>query len=153
MRILIAYSSVHHRNTEKVARAMAEASGGELLDLVRGDGRIPDPAEYDLIGFGSGIYGGKVHKSMKKFLEDLPAGSTKAFVFSTSSLEKPRYNGQVEKILVEKGYILFNGFSCKGWDSFGPLKLVGGISKSNPDSEDLRAAKEHICRIKEEMEK
>ena len=31
-------------------------------------------------------------------------------------------------------------FGCKGYDSFGPFKLVGGIAKGHPNEKDLEAA-------------
>lgn len=31
-------------------------------------------------------------------------------------------------------------FSCKGYDTFGPFKLVGGIAKGRPNAKDLAAA-------------
>ena len=31
-------------------------------------------------------------------------------------------------------------FGCKGYDTFGPFKLVGGIAKDHPDEKDLEAA-------------
>ena len=32
-------------------------------------------------------------------------------------------------------------FACKGLNTAGPLKLIGGIAKDRPNSEDLQAAK------------
>ena len=31
-------------------------------------------------------------------------------------------------------------FSCKGYDTFGPFKLVGGIAKGHPNDKDLADA-------------
>ena len=31
-------------------------------------------------------------------------------------------------------------FGCKGYDTFGPFKLVGGIAKGRPDEEDIKNA-------------
>ena len=31
-------------------------------------------------------------------------------------------------------------FGCKGYDTFGPFKLVGGICKGRPDENDLNSA-------------
>ena len=30
-------------------------------------------------------------------------------------------------------------FSCKEFDTFGPLKLIGGVSKGHPDEKDIAA--------------
>ena len=31
-------------------------------------------------------------------------------------------------------------FGCKGYDTFGPFKLVGGIAKDHPNEEDMKNA-------------
>jgi flavodoxin len=44
---------------------------------------------YDLIGFGSGIYGGKFHQTLIQFIEGLPTFAGKqAFIFSTGAERK-----------------------------------------------------------------
>lgn len=35
-------------------------------------------------------------------------------------------------------------FGCKGYDTFGPFKLVGGIAKRHPDEEDIKNAVEFV---------
>ena len=43
-------------------------------------------------------------------------------------------------ILKEKKTDIIGKFGCKGYDTFGPFKLVGGIAKGHPDEKDLEAA-------------
>ena len=43
-------------------------------------------------------------------------------------------------ILKEKKTDIIGKFGCKGYDTFGPFKLVGGIAKDHPDEKDLKAA-------------
>ena len=31
-------------------------------------------------------------------------------------------------------------YQCKGFDTYGPFKLVGGIQKGHPDEDELKAA-------------
>lgn len=31
-------------------------------------------------------------------------------------------------------------FQCKGFDTYGPFKLIGGIQKGHPDESELKAA-------------
>ena len=139
MKTLIVYTSVHHQNTEKVAKVMAEELNA---DLVSPENVQPGTlAGYDLIGFGSGIYFGKHHKTLLRFVESLPPVTKKrAFVFSTSGDGKIHHNALKER-LVNKGYSLADEFCCKGWDTVGPLKLFGGINKGRPDQNDLAAAR------------
>ena len=74
MKILIVYMSYHHMNTEKIARAMAEVTGATLSKADEVD--PGDLAGYDLIGFGSGIYGGKHHTSILALAADPTNPST-----------------------------------------------------------------------------
>ncbi len=54
MKTLIIYISIHHSNTERIAKAMAEILDAKLVKS--NEVHINDLLEYDLIGFGSGIY-------------------------------------------------------------------------------------------------
>ena len=82
MKTMIVYTSVHHQNTEKVAKVMAEELEADIVQIAKAQ---PETlATYDLIGFGSGIYFGKHHKTLLQFVETLPpVTQKKAFVFST----------------------------------------------------------------------
>jgi len=70
MKTLIIYTSIHHGNTEKIARAMAEVLGAKLMRTHEAD--INCISEYDLIGFGSGIYFGKYHRNILNLIDKLP---------------------------------------------------------------------------------
>lgn len=48
----------------------------------------------------------------------------------------------IETILEGKHADFIGKFSCKGYDIYGPFKLVGGIAKGHPDEKDLTAAVE-----------
>lgn len=48
-------------NTEKIAKVMAEALNAKLVKVE--DIQPEELADYDLIGFGSGIYGYKHHQN------------------------------------------------------------------------------------------
>ena len=64
MKTAIIYKSVHRGNTKKIAEAMAEPLEADLFDLKDANNDIIK--EYDLIGFGSGIYYYRPHKKLKK---------------------------------------------------------------------------------------
>ncbi len=40
----------------------------------------------------------------------------------------------------EKRASVIGKFGCKGYDTFGPFKLVGGIAKGHPDIKDVEDA-------------
>ena len=140
MKTLIVYTSVHHQNTEKVAKAIAEELEADLIPTAKAQ---PETlAGYDLVGFGSGIYFMKHHKTLLQFVETLPAGTKKrAFIFSTSGDGKSKHHAALKEKLVNRGFSLGDEFSCNGWDTWGPLKFFGGINKGRPDEQDLAAAR------------
>ena len=139
-----------HENTD----CLYLSSSPEYRESGKGDGRRagsgpyptaeakPDTlATYDLIGFGSGIYFGKHHKTLLQFVEMLPpVTQKKAFVFSTCGDGKMHHAALKEK-LANRGFAIVDEFCCKGWDTVGPLKLFGGINKGRPDENDLAAAR------------
>jgi flavodoxin len=79
MNTIIVYKSCHRMNTEKVANAMAGAMSAQLTKVA--DARPEALAGCDLIGFGSGIYGLKHHKSLIDLIEAVPAMDKSVFVF------------------------------------------------------------------------
>jgi len=143
---LIIYESVHHKNTEKIAKAMAEVLKAELKKPQ--DVNIDSLKDYDLIGFGSGIYYGKFHKNILELISKIKTENhQKVFVFSTSGMGKESYNDSVKKELTEKGFEVIGSFACKGFDTYGPLKLVGGIAKGRPNEEDISRAREFAIKL------
>lgn len=146
MKVLLIYSSIHHGNTEKIARAMGESINADIIETR--DLKINTLNEYDLIGFGSGIYYGKLHKNILELIDKLPTLSNKkVFVFSTSGQGKTKYNDFVEQKLKEKGFNVVGSFACKGYDTFGPFKLIGGIAKGRPNDKDFQNAKDFAKKL------
>jgi flavodoxin len=140
MKTLIIYASVHHQNTKRVAAVMAEELAADLIPVQEAQpGSI---LAFDLIGFGSGIYFMKHHKSILQFVGMLPNITGKqAFVFSTSGKGGNERHKSLKELLVNRGFSIVDEFSCKGWDTFGPMKLIGGINKGRPDENDLEGAR------------
>jgi flavodoxin len=146
---LIICVSVSQGNTAAVARAMAAALKAEVREPEQVD---PEAlGEYDVVGFGSGVYYMTDHPRLRRFVEQLPeVGGTRAFVFSTSgqgrSQRRP-WQQPLESLLRDKGYDVVGSFACRGWDLWLPLKVVGGINTGHPDSADLTHAYEFAERI------
>lgn len=139
MKTAICYLSCHHGNTRKVVEAMAQTRGVDLIDVrtrqaVRLEG-------YDCIGFASGIYGFEMHKSVAAFARQyLPAGKPVFFVYTYGGAKGTGARA-LAKIADEKGCPVLGEFACKGHDTFGPFKLVGGIAKGRPNERDLERAR------------
>jgi len=155
MKSLVVVSSYHHRNTEKIAQVFADVF----------DARIATPRQVipgelqacDLVGFGSGIYGGKHHDDLLELADRLPAVTGgKAFLFSTCGIPATGLNHEVihknhaalRGKMQSKGYIIIGEFGCPGWNTNSFLRLFGGINKGRPDADDLRHAKEFAEKLK-----
>jgi flavodoxin len=143
MKTLMVCVSVSHTNTKKIARAMAEVLGATVVEPEDVD---PDTIDdYDLVGFGSGIYFMAFHPRLREFVHELPhVTNRKAFVFSTSGSPEPRcwqYTRRLQDVLADKGYDVVGSFSCRGFDTWLPLRLIGGLNKGEPDAEDLERAR------------
>jgi len=99
---------------------------------------------YDLIGFGSGIYAFSHHKSLFEFLKKLvPVQKKKAFIFLTSGAPNGIiFHKKLRKELIKKGFEIVDEFNCPGLDTFGLFKLFGGINKGRPNDTDIQKARE-----------
>ena len=143
-RPLILCKSVHHGNTAQVAEAMAGVLGAEIVapEAVPSTSLQGRP----LVGFGSGVYYGRMHGDLDAWLEALPdttEAATPAFVFSTSGLPWLAWfwHRFVRRLLARKGFRVLGEFSCGGYDTWGPLRFIGGFNRSRPDECDLERAK------------
>jgi flavodoxin len=136
MKILIVYMSYHHMNTEKVARAMAEAADATLA---KADEVNPgDLVGYDLVGFGSGIYGGKHHTSILALADEMPPMEKPVFLFSTSSGYKEEFHTPLRRKVITKGCTIVAEFHCPGETTL--LKFIR-MNKGHPDEKDLEDAR------------
>ena len=142
-RTLIICKSFHHQNTAHIAAAI-----GEVLhaDICKPDDADPTTIQdYDLIGFGSGIYFGQFHSSLLEWVEKTPEASPKsrkAFLFSTEGLPFLGWlwHRSLKSRLLKKGFDIIGEFHCSGFDTVGPLTLLGGLNRRHPDNRDLANA-------------
>jgi flavodoxin len=159
MTSLLIVFSYHHKNTEKIAKVFAK-----ILDAQIKKPQQINPEElhkYDLIGFGSGIYGEKHHKTLLDLAENLPPVTNKhAFIFSTHgapSIAGEEYVEQNHSSLREKlqarGYVIVDEFSCRGFNTNSFIKLFGGINKGRPNAEDLKRAEAFAQNLKQNLHK
>jgi len=137
---LVIYVSVSHGNTKKVAGAISETLGADTVEAKDVDSRTIQ--NYELIGFGSGIFYSKFHGRLLKVINEIPPSKLKAFIFSTSGYGTTNFHKGLKDVLEAKGFQIIGDFACKGWDTWTPFKLVGGINKGRPDENDLARARE-----------
>lgn len=138
MKSAIIYYSKHHSNTKKVIDALAENNDITLIDATKTD--TQNLAEYDLIGFASGIYYSKFHKSVLNFAKNNLPANKKVFFIYTYGAKKEGYTKAIQEIVSEKSAHIVGEYGCFGFNTFGPFKLIGGIAKGHPDNAELQDA-------------
>ncbi len=123
---------------KKIIDEIAKTNDVELIDATQTVEK--DLSEYDLIGFASGVYGGKFHQSVLKFASVNLTDNKNVFLICTYG-GRPVFKS-IEQVIAYKHDNIVGRFSCKGFDTFGPFKLIGGVSKGHPDEKDIAAAVE-----------
>ena len=160
MKSLILCKSIHHGNTKKVADRMARVLDAEVVEPEKVNRDKIN--EYDLIGFGSGIYSEQHHETIFDLVDKLPeVKNKKAFIFSTCGAPKiamseeyvRKTHSRLKGKLQSKGYSIVDEFVCRGWNTNSFLKLFGGINKGRPSEDDLRRAEEFVKNLRKEEHK
>ena len=149
---LVLCKSPHHGNTAKVAEAIC---GVLACDFSDPDTTPPEAAgRCGLLGLGSGVYYGWMHPSLFAWLRalpDAPGGSRPAFIYSTSGLSflADLWHRPLQALLARKGFEVVATFACRGFDTWGPLWLAGGLNRQHPDERDLARARAFTGKLSE----
>src|SRR5262245_47592536 len=147
MKAVIVCASVSHGNTHRVAETMAQVLDATVVSPEEAD--PADLAAADLVGFGSGVFYARLHPRLTDFVRALPTGRGRAFVFATSGFpELVPFTRPLVRLLEAKGSAVAGCFSCRAFDTWAPLKLVGGLNKQRPDAADLAAARAFAERLR-----
>jgi len=154
MKNLIVLFSYHHNNTEKIAKVFAKVLDAEIKtpQEIKPD-VLPD---YDLVGFGSGIYSAKHHESLLELGDGLPEVNNKrVFLFSTAGItgksKASNDHATLREKFQSKGYLIVDEFQCKGFNTNSFLKLFGGMNKGRPNTKDLKNAEEFAWSLKKTL--
>jgi flavodoxin len=167
MRTLLVLISYHHNNTEKIAKVFEKKMDAEIKTPWQINPK--ELQEYDLLGFGSGIYDGKHHKAVLDLADKIPqVADKKAFIFSTSfnTWEYKKSHSPLREKLESKGYMIVDEFNCAGWDTNSDynsgiilaavsfvVKLLGGLHKGRPNAKDLKKAEEFAQNLTVNLQK
>ena len=149
--ILLIVLSDKTNNTGKIAKIFENVLGAQIKDV-----HSVNPLKlqnYTIIGFGSGIFDQKHHKSLLEFVDNMPQfDNKKVFIFSTSGISREIALKESKIIddphtplrqkLTSKGCVIVDEFNCAGFNDNSFLKLFGGMNKGKPNAEDLNGAKQ-----------
>ena len=150
MKSLIITISIHHENTLKIAKVIAKVIDAKIKKPSQI--KTKEIQEYDLVGFGSGIYGAKNHKDLIHFIDNFTlVNNKKAFIFSTAGITSKNKAAKDHNMLREKieskGYFITDEFQCKGFNTNSFLKYLGGMNKGRPNIDDFNNAEEFALKL------
>ncbi len=137
MKSIIIYGSHHHGSTEALVTAIAQAHG---VDLWNSEGEAAcDLCAYDLICFASGIDFGRFYPAVTKLADALPEGK-RVYALFTCAKDNGKYGDEIREIAAKRACIYLGKFGCKGYNTYGPWKLIGGMNKNHPSAAEISSA-------------
>jgi flavodoxin len=69
------------------------------------------------------------------------------FFIYTCGSKRRGYTKNITRAAQEKGANILGEYGCRGYDTFGPFKLLGGIAKGHPNEKDIEQAKKFFNSI------
>lgn len=135
---VIIYASTHHGNTCRLVEMISGKFEITLIDAT--SQKSADLSGYDLIGFASGIDFGRFYSSVEEFLENNLPENKRVFFLYTCAKTNPRFVETVKNAALCRNSILMGTYGCRGYNTYGPWKLIGGMNKNHPSPEELDGA-------------
>lgn len=139
MATAIIFYSKHHGNTKKLLDAIVAADPEvELIDAT--EKHEVDLSKHERIGFASGIYYNKFAEHVLNFAKvNLPTGKDVFFIATAGNPTKSCFNS-IAEVTKAKHCNELGRYISKGFDTYGPFKLVGGLQKGHPTEEEIQGA-------------
>ena len=140
MKTILIYESTHHGNTKKLVDAVAKRYGIRTATVE--EAATMDLSAYDRIGIASGVAFGKFYEAAERFVDDsLPKGKDVFFLYTCGN-DSGKYANSVSAKARARGCRVLGVYGCRGFDTFGPFKLIGGIAKGHPTQSEIDGAVE-----------
>lgn len=134
-KVVILFASVHHQNTEKVVDYVASCLKADCIDILKT--KDPNIDGYEFVVLASGIYFNTFHKSILDYVKNTSFAGKKTILLYTCGIPYRNYATSLTKQLVQMGAKPIGRFHCRGFDTYGPLKKIGGIAKNHPNQMDM----------------
>lgn len=150
MNTVIIYESKHHGNTKKVCERISEVCGVTLVEAHSVTDVFPWE-RYELVGFASGLLYGKFYEQVNLAAQKLPQGKPVFFLYTCAGNSKD-FSSDIQSIAGRRRAVWLGSFGCKGFNTYGPLRLIGGMNRANPTEDELQAAVEFYRGVEAKLE-
>jgi len=138
MKAVIIYASTFHGNTYKLVEAVAQKFSVDIIDATKVKQEVL--SAYDIIGFASGIDFGSFYKSVLEFAQSNLPESKKVFFMYTCGMPSKKFTDSIAQIAKSKNCTVCGAYGCKGFDTYGPWKIIGGMNKKHPNQKEILGA-------------
>ena len=135
---VIIFASIHHGSTRNLTEAIARKYDADLIDATLQ--HRADLSGYEYIGFASGIAFGKFYEAVEQFLEENLPQNKQVFFLYTCAKTSDRFTNSVKQAALQKRSVLLGEYGCRGYNTYGPWKLVGGMNKNHPNEDEIQKA-------------
>ena len=135
---VIIYASTHHGSTRKLVEAIAEKY--DIVQINSEEQQYADLTDYDLIGFASGIDFGKFYDSVERFLKNNLPENKRVFFLYTCAKTSSRFTESIRAEAIKKRAVLLGEYGCRGYNTYGPWKWIGGMNKKHPTEDERKGA-------------
>ena len=138
MKDVIIFASKHHENTRKIVQTIQSNFDIDIIDATVT--QYLDLSKYNRICFASGICYGSYYPEIISFIENNNIKGHKVLLMHSAGNPKEAQSNKIKSLIEVFGGQLLGVFCCKGFDTYGPFKLIGGINKDHPDDKDINNA-------------
>ena len=138
------------KNEKKRCRGIAIPSGMThtantnknkvLVFLFDNTTSIANLQKYDVIGFASGIDFGKFYKEIEEFAKENLPDKKQVFFLYTCAMDRKGFTNSMKEIALEKQSVILGEYGCKGYNTYGPWKVIGGMNKKHPTEDEKLVA-------------
>ena len=135
---VIIYASTHHGNTRKLIEAISEKYQIDIIDAI--EQKFANLSEYDLIGFASGIDFGKFYDAVEQFLKDNLPENKAVFFMYTCARDDKAFTYTMRTEAMKRHALLMGEYGCRGYNTYGAWKVIGGMNKHHPTKKELDGA-------------
>ena len=135
---VIIYASTHHKNTYKLVKAISDKHNVDIIDATQQSSA--DLQNYDVIGLASGIDFGKFYEAVENFARDHLPFQKQVFFLYTCAMDRKGFTDSIREIAAQKEAVVLGEYGCKGYNTYGPWKFIGGMNKKHPTQEEIASA-------------
>ena len=133
---VIVYASKHHGNTFKLIKAISDKYEIEIIDAMK-ETHV-DLQEYDIVGFASGIDFGKFYLEIESFARENLPFQKEVFFLYTCAMDREGFTDSIKEIALKKDAAILGEYGCRGYNTYGPWKIIGGMNKSHPTENEIQ---------------